>query len=121
MTAMVFPALLALTLMIIQAGLYYHYKQRAAAAAEQGAAAAAALAGTDGAREAAGQAAAGNFLTAVPLGEDVAAPAVNVEVGLDQVTVTVEGEFNPVVPIGTSTITASATAPLEQFVPETER
>jgi Flp pilus assembly protein TadG len=121
MTAMVFPALLALTLLIVQAGLYYHYKQRASAAAEQGAAAAAALAGTDGAREAAGQAAAGNFLAAVPLGEGVAAPAVEVDVGPDQVTVTVEGDFNPVVPIGTSTVSASATAPLEQFVPETER
>jgi len=117
MTAMIFPVLLGLTLIVVQAGLYYHYKQRAAAAARQGAAAAAELGGS----EAAGEAAAGDFLENVPLGEGVPAPVVNVEVGADQVTVTVEGSFNPLVPIGTSTVSASATAPMEEFVPEPER
>jgi Flp pilus assembly protein TadG len=117
MTAIVFPVLLGLTLMIIQVGLYYHYKQRAAAAAEHGAAAAAA----QGGNATAGQEAAAAFLEDVPLGENVAAPQVDVQVGDDSVTVTVEGEFNPLVPIGTSTVSASATARLEEFVPETER
>ena len=117
MTAIIFPVLLGLTLIVVQAGLYYHYKQRAAAAARQGAAAAAALGGS----QEAGEAAAGDFLVNVPLGDGVPAPVIDVTVGADEVTVTVEGTFDPLVPIGTSTVTASATAPLEEFVPEPER
>ena len=117
MMAIIFPALLILTLTIVQAGLYYHATQRAAAAADRAAAAAAAAGGDEDVGEAAGQA----FLDAMPIGKDASAPIIKVTHIGDSVEATVTGPIDPIVPIGTWTVFASATARIEEFVPETER
>jgi Flp pilus assembly protein TadG len=117
MMAIIWPGLLILTFMIVQAGLYYNAKQRAAAAADHGAAAAAA----NGGDIAAGYEAANAFLTNMPLGTGAGAPGVNVTREGNRMHVTVNGEIHPMVPIGTLTISATATAPIEQFVPEPNR
>ncbi len=117
MMAIIWPGLLVLTLLIVQAGLYYHAKQRAAAAADHGAAAAAAAGGN----AAAGRSAAADFLADMPIGEHGKRPQVTVDPSADQVRVTVTGEIDPIIRMGTWTVTATATAPIEQFVPEPER
>lgn len=117
MLAIVFPALLILTFTIVQAGLYYHAKQRAAAAADRAAAAAAAAGGDEIVGEAAGR----DFLVSMPLNEGAAPPVVNVEVNAPMVEATVSGPIDPIVPIGTWTVFATATARIEEFIPETER
>lgn len=117
MVAIIWPGLLVLTLLIVQAGLYYHAKQRAAAAADYGAAAAAA----DGGNAAVGRAAAAQFLEDMPIGAGGVSPSVDVEVNADDVVVTVSGQINPIVRLGTWVVTASASAPVEDFIPEPER
>jgi Flp pilus assembly protein TadG len=119
MLAIIFPALLIMTFTIVQAGLYYHASQRAAGAADRAAAASAAAGGA----EQPGIVAAENFLAVMPLGENAGAPDINVELtaGGTLVEVTVTGPIDPIVPIGTWTVEASATATVEEFVPETER
>lgn len=119
MLAIIFPALLIMTFTIVQAGLYYHATQRAAGAADRAAAASAAAGGA----EEPGITAAENFLAAMPLGENAGAPAINVELTGDGTLVeaTVIGPIDPIIPIGTWTVEASATATIEEFIPETER
>jgi len=117
MVAMIWPGLLLATLLIVQAGLYYHAKQRAAAAADHGAVAAAA----QGGNAAAGRAAASDFLTDMPIGRRGQRPRVNVTVGGGEVQVTVVGRMDPIIPLGTWTIRSTASAPVEQFIPEPER
>jgi Flp pilus assembly protein TadG len=117
MMAIIWPGLLVLTLLIVQAGLYYHAKQRAAAAADHAAAAAAA----EGGSAEVGRRAADDFLRDMPIGAHGKRPAVDVSVNGDRVQVTVSGSIDPIIHFGTWTVSASATAPLEQFIPEPER
>lgn len=117
MLAIVFPALLILTFTIVQAGLYYHAKQRAAAAADRAAAAAAAAGGDELVGESAGR----DFLLNMPLNESAQPPDVDVDVNPPMVEATVSGAIDPIVPIGTWTVLATATARIEEFIPETER
>lgn len=118
MLAIIFPALLIMTFTIVQAGLYYHAKQRAAAAADRAAAAAAAAGGDESVGEAAGL----DFLVNMPLSEGAAPPEVVVDASSPpMVEATVSGPIDPIVPIGTWTVFATASARIEEFIPETER
>jgi Flp pilus assembly protein TadG len=113
-TAMLFPVVLVMILLIIEAGLYFHAKQRAAAAADR----AVAVSRWVDATEAQGEEAADAFLEGAPLlGADV---AVDRPPGTGEVVATVTGSADGPLELGW-TITATATAPLEQFIPEDER
>ena len=117
MSAIVFAWLLPLTFLVVQAGLYYHAKQRAAAAADHGAAAAAAAGGN----EAAGEEAAAAFLADMPVGQNADLPVIEVDVNGDEVEVTVVADLDPMIDIGTWSVSATATAPVERFIPEPDR
>jgi hypothetical protein len=117
MVAIIWPGLLVLTLLIVQAGLYYHAKQRAAAAADYGAAAAAA----EGGNVAVGRNAAAQFVRDMPIGPRGRRAAINVRIVGDSVQVTVSGRIDPIVIPGTWVVSATASAPVEEFIPEPER
>lgn len=119
MLAIIFPALLIMTFTIVQAGLYYHASQRAAGAADRAAAASAAAGGA----EQPGVVAAENFLAAMPLGDNAGPAQIDVELtgGGTIVEATVIGPIDPIIPIGTWTVEGSASATVEEFIPETER
>lgn len=117
MTAIVFTWLLPFTFFVVQAGLYYHAKQRVAAAADHGAA----VAASAGGNEAAGQQAAGAFLADMPIGDAAAPPVVDVNVTGEEVEVVVVAQLDPIVDIGTWSVSGTATAPVERFIPEPDR
>jgi Flp pilus assembly protein TadG len=114
-TAILFPGMLLLVLLVVQAGLYYHASQRAAAAADRAVAAAAWVDGS----EAAGMEAAELFLAGAPL--ESSSVAVDYSEDGQEVTATVTGIAEPIVPAWVWSVSASATSPRERFVPEDER
>jgi Flp pilus assembly protein TadG len=112
-TAIIFPAVLFMVMLIVQAGLLYHAQQRASAAAHR---AAAAAAGVDG-DEASGRQAALVFMDGAPIDH----PAVSVQRGADEVVATVTGDGPELVPGIHWHVRATAAAPTERFVPENQR
>jgi Flp pilus assembly protein TadG len=113
MTAMLMPAVIILTMFVVQAGIYFHAHQRATAAADRAVAAARTPEGT----EATGREAAQLFLDAAPLDE----ASVSVDRGVDRVEATVTGYAPELVPGFRWQVEANAAAPAERFIPEPER
>lgn len=112
-TAIVMPAVLFLLMLSVQAGVFWHARQRADAAATRAAAAAAREGGT----AADGHSAADDFLAGAPLDN----ATVSVTVDADQAEATVTGTAPALVPGVVWQVHASAAAPVERFIPETER
>jgi Flp pilus assembly protein TadG len=111
--AIVMPAVLFLLMLSVQAGMFWHARQRADAAAARAVAAAAREGGT----ASDGQNAADDFLSGAPLDN----AAVTVTVDIDQAQATVTGTAPALVPGVVWEVHASAAAPVERFIPETER
>lgn len=112
--AVLFPALLAWLLLIVQAGLWWHANQVATAAAAEAVDAASAL----DARAADGDAAARSFLARAGNLSDV---EVRVERGTEVVVVEVEGDTPRLIPGLAWSVAARAEARVEKFVPEPQR
>ncbi|MGH9210546.1 MAG: TadE/TadG family type IV pilus assembly protein [Acidimicrobiales bacterium] len=115
--ALVFLLLMVMLSVIVQYGLNYHAHQRAAGAADR----AVSVARWPDADEADGVAAGMVFLEDSDLLTD---PNIDVDEGPDEVIANVHVEISPgnsLVPFATWEITAEASAPVEQFVPEPER
>lgn len=114
--ALVVFLLLGLLMLIVQYGLYFNTQQRAAAAADR----AISVARWPDATEEQGEAAGLDFLEGARIS---GAPTVEVTRGVDEVqaivTLTPRTVEN-LVPIEW-TVTATATAPVERFIPEDER
>lgn len=118
--AILFPAILALVFTVIQAGIYYHTQQWAAAAADR----AVARAGQAGSTVEEGQTAGLEFLSGSICGEPLVEPT---EPPSDPgtagervrftVTCQVAGPLAAIAP----EVSATSTAPVERFIPETER
>jgi Flp pilus assembly protein TadG len=111
--AITFPAVLVVLMLAVQAGLYWHAHQRADAAATRAAAAAARAGGptTDGHQ------AANDFLAGAPLDH----ATVTVTVVGDAAEAAVTGTAPALVPGVVWQVQASAEAPVERFIAETER
>jgi hypothetical protein len=103
---------LFMTMLVVQAGVYWNTQQRATAAAKQAAAAAALSTGT----EASGVEAGRNFLD----GATIDSADVDVDRGPEEVTATVTGDVAQVVPGISFTVTAVEVVPVERFIPENE-
>jgi Flp pilus assembly protein TadG len=112
MTAMLMPAVLFMTMLVVQAGVYWNTQQRATAAAKQAANAAAMTTGTEATGMEAGQ----NFLE----GATIEGAHVDVDRGPEEVTATVTGDVAQVVPGVHFTVTAVEVVPVERFIPENE-
>jgi len=112
-TALMMPALLVMIMLVVQAGLYWHAHQRASAAADQAAASAATPTGT----EQGGRQAAQMFLDGAP----IEGSWVQVVRGPEEVQATVGGTAPQLVPGISFAVEATATAPVERFIPEDER
>jgi Flp pilus assembly protein TadG len=112
MTAILMPAVLFMTMLVVQAGVYWNTQQRATAAAKRAAAAASLTTGTAASGEQAGM----DFLD----GATIQGADVQVVRGPDEVTATVTGDVAGVVPGITFEVTAVETMPVERFTPENE-
>lgn len=112
MTAILMPAVLFMTMLVVQAGVYWNTQQRATAAAKRAAATASLSTGT----EASGEQAGWDFLE----GATIRQPDVQVQRGPDEVTATVTGQVAQLVPGVTFEVTAVETMPVERFIPENE-
>jgi hypothetical protein len=112
MTAILMPAVLFMTMLVVQAGVYWNTQQRATAAAKRAAAAASLTTGTEASGEQAGR----DFLD----GATIQGADVQVERGAEEVTATVTGDVARVVPGVTFEVTAVETMPVERFIPENE-
>lgn len=112
--AIVFPALLFFIMLIVQYGLWFHAKQVADTAAAEALDAAQTPTGTadDGHR------AARSFLSSSGNLADV---TIDVERDPEQVQVVITGNAPRLVLGFTWNVTASARAPVERFIPESER
>lgn len=114
MVAILFPAFLFLIFLTVQAGLYYHARQWAAAAADRAAdrAAEVGASNTDGSAEAAA------FLS-----DSYCESGAPVAMNRDEVSGTVTATVTCTVPgpLAPWPAEATSTAPLERFIPETER
>jgi Flp pilus assembly protein TadG len=108
------PVLLLMLLLVIQVGIWAHAHHVAAAAAQTALAAARAEEGSAGTGTASGAAALG-----VNAGGALEEADLSVARGADTVTVTITGQAPSIVPIpGLSwDVEASATGPVEQFIP----
>jgi Flp pilus assembly protein TadG len=108
-----FPAVLVVLMLAVQAGLYWHAHQRADAAATRAAAASARAGGTttDGHQDA------NAFLAGAPLDN----ATVTVTVGGDATEAAVTGTAPALVPGVVWQVQATAEAPVERFIAETER
>jgi Flp pilus assembly protein TadG len=111
--AITFPAVLVVLMLAVQAGLYWHAHQRADAAATRAAAAAARSGGTT----TDGHQAANAFLAGAPLNN------ATVTVTVDDIAATadVTGTAPGLVPGVVWQVQATAEAPVERFIAETER
>lgn len=118
--AMLFPAILGLVFTVIQAAIYYHTQQWAAAAADR----AADRAAQAGSTLDEGQAAGLEFLSGSICGEPEvlpAAPAPDPGTAGERVRFTVTCQVaGPLAAIAPE-VSATSTAPVERFIPETER
>ena len=112
--AMAMPALLFWIMLIVQYGLWFHAKQVSAAAAAEALDAAQVPAATP----ADGERAARSFLAHTGNLDDV---SVEVDRGVDVVTVRVSGRAPQLVPGVAWGVTSVAEAPLERFVPQPQR
>lgn len=108
--AVVLPALLLFTMLIVQVGMFLHARAVAASAARQGLDAARVVEGS----EAAGTAASLAFLEQAHSG--IEAPSVVVERGPEEVTVTISGEVMSLVPAWSPVVTVTISAPTERTV-----
>lgn len=111
--AIVSPAVLLLLMVTVQAGVFWHARQRADAAASRAVAAAA----REGGSTAAGENAAAQILAGAPL--DNASVTVTLSGDVSEVRVT--GTAPALIPGFVWQVQAVAVAPIERFVPETER
>jgi Flp pilus assembly protein TadG len=112
MTAILMPAVLFMTMLVVQAGVYWNTQQRATAAAKRAAAMASLTTGTEASGEQAGR----DFLDGVAIRN----AQVDVDRGPDEVTATVTGDVARVVPGVTFEVTAVESMPVERFIPENE-
>lgn len=112
--AVLAPALLLLMMLAVQAGMWAHANQLADAAAN----AAVIAASTPDADAASGHAAAQQLLTQAGHLDQV---AIEVERTEETVNVDVAGRAPRLIPIGTWTVTARASGPVERFIPEGQR
>lgn len=108
------PALLVISLLPVQTGLWWHAKQAAAVAAEQAVNAAQVPDGTP----ADGQRAAETILSQAG---NLTNRQTQVQRSADRVVVTVSGQLSFSVLPGAWRVTANADGPVEQFVSEAER
>jgi Flp pilus assembly protein TadG len=108
------PVLLFWIMLIVQYGLWYHAKQVANAAAAEAVDAAQTPAGT----AALGERAAQEFLTS---SGNLSATIVSVERDVDRVVAEVHGDAPQLVPGFPWSVTARVEAPVERFIPESER
>lgn len=111
--AIVTPAVLVLLMLSVQAGIFWHAHQRADAAATRAAAAAARQGGTT----TDGHNAANALLAGAPLDN----ATVTVTLDTNQAQATVTGTAPALVPGVVWQVQATAEAPVERFIPETER
>lgn len=112
--AIVFPALLFFIMLIVQYGLWFHAKQVADTAAAEALDAAQTPTGTADD----GQRAAFSFLASSGNLDEV---VVEVQRGLEQVEVVITGAAPRLVPGFSWSVTSTARAPVERFIPESER
>ena len=108
--AVIFPAVLLLILLAVQAGLLFHARHLAQAAAEEGLRAARQYDGSSSA----GQTAAGSLL-ARDAGDLLAAPHIAVQRSPTQADVQISGHALSLLPGLTLTVTAHAAGPVERF------
>lgn len=114
--AILFPAVLVLVFIVIQAGIYYHTQQWAAAAADR----AVARASQVGAVAADGQVEGQQFLAGSICGSPAVQPVLPPPTP-DTVRFTVSCEVDGPLAALVPDVSASSTAPIERFIPETER
>ena len=112
--AVIMPAFLFWIMLIVQYGLYAHARQVASAAAAEGVDAGQVAGSDPGAAERATR----SFLAGAG---NLADQSVRVDTGADSITVRVEGRPPQLVPGFAWRVTAVAEAPLERFVPASER
>ncbi|HEY3143830.1 MAG TPA: TadE/TadG family type IV pilus assembly protein [Acidimicrobiales bacterium] len=110
--ALVMPLVLLLLTVIVQYGLYYNAQQRAAAAADRAISVSRWADATEEEGEAAGMA----FLK----GAKLAGATVDVNKTPDEVTATVTGTSEELIPFEWA-VSVTASAPVERFIPEPER
>lgn len=110
----IMPVLLFWIMLIVQYGLWYHAKQVASAAAAEAVDAAQTPAGTAGLGERAAQ----DFLAT---SGNLSSVAVSVDRDLDRVVAEISGDAPRLVPGFSWSVIARAEAPVERFVPESER
>lgn len=118
--AILFPAILALVFTVIQAGIYYHTQQWAAAAADRAVDRAAQAGSTLEEGQAAGLDFLAGSICGDPLVEPSAPPSGPGTAGERvrfTVTCQVPGPLASIAP----EVSATSTAPVERFIPETER
>ncbi len=111
--AITFPAVLVMLMLSVQAGLYWHAHQRADAAATRAAATAARAGGT----ATDGHQAATAFLAGAPIDD----ATVTVTLDDDRAEADVTGTAPALVPGVVWQVNATAEAPVERFIGETER
>ena len=112
-TVIVFPALLLSFWLVLQYAFVAHVRHVAQAAAQD--ASLAAASGSGDPDSVAGQ------LMAESAGSMASGVQVASNAGLDQVTVTVSADVIRVFPLGDYHVSVSASAPIERFVPQSER
>ncbi len=112
--SVIFPVLILFVYLSVQVGLWWHAGQIADGAAAE----AIEAAQVEGATDADGADAAVWFLSQAGYMEDV-----TVQVGrtVDTVTATVTGEAFQIIPLGSWSVSATASGPLEQTVSQSER
>lgn len=112
--AVLMPALIFWTMLIVQYGLWFHARQVAGAAAAE----ATDAAQIPGATAENGHAAAQSFLDQSGNLDDI---RIDIDRSAQIVTVEITGTAPQLVPGVTWTVTARAESPVERFVPQTER
>ena len=112
--AILFPVVLFWTMLIVQYGLWWHAKQVANAAAAEA---------VDAAQVSTGSARDGEDAAASYLAQSGNLDNITVTVSREPTVVTVEvrGEAPQLVPGFAWSVTARSTAPVERFIPESER
>jgi Flp pilus assembly protein TadG len=112
-TVIILPVVVIAAWLSIQAALVMHAQNVVRAAAEDAAVAAASHSGDPRATA--------RSLVEGSAGDITSDVSVNSDVGPELVTVTVTADVKSVVPFGSFTVTESASAPVEVFIPEPER
>ena len=112
--SVIFPALVLFIFLSVQVGLWWHGRQVAEAAAQE----AVEAAQVEGATDQDGADAAVWFLTQAGFMTGI---TIEVTRDGDNVTATVSGDAFDIIPLGSWPITATATGPIEQTIPQPDR